>query len=193
MQCVVQQTCWENSISATLTDYEPDFVGACDDLEDWLGEEDEEDATCDWVAKDPDERCVTGDDHSRLYSGDACPEACGCDADADDDAEGLVPEPTGACETGWYSKKKSRDCDWVAKKDKRCTKENWFNVAASDACAVCGDCSCDDSTSWYFKKSKKDCEWVAKSNSKRCKKKGTDDTGTKRKAKDACPDTCGEC
>ena len=89
MQCVVQQTCWENSISATLTDYEPDFVGACDDLEDWFDGVGEEDVTCGWVAKDADARCVTGGDHSRVYSGGrpgarnsaACPESCGgCDA-----------------------------------------------------------------------------------------------------------------
>tara|TARA_B100000482_G_scaffold129844_1_gene94470 strand:+ start:56 stop:346 length:291 start_codon:yes stop_codon:yes gene_type:complete len=59
-------------------------------------------------------------------------------------------------------------------------------AACAEAC-----CSCDeDESSWFFKKAKRDCAWVAKKAKSRCKKKGRDGDGKKKKAKVACPVAC---
>ncbi|KAH8046811.1 hypothetical protein JL722_13445 [Aureococcus anophagefferens] len=118
-------------------------------------------------------------------------------------------------------KKSKYDCDYVAKKSKRCKSKytDFDDVSSLDACPVaCGECepTCEDSTSWYWKKSKYDCDYVAKK-SKRCKsntswysKKSKNDCAWVEKkivkrcksevrddddvhAKEACPVACQEC
>ncbi|EGB10659.1 hypothetical protein AURANDRAFT_71000, partial [Aureococcus anophagefferens] len=78
-QCLIDQTCWENSISGNgLTDYEPVFYGACDDIGDWVGRDSEDGATCASVAEDPDGRCVeSSGEATTVTSGDACKATCG--------------------------------------------------------------------------------------------------------------------
>lgn len=49
--------------------------------------------------------------------------------------------------------------------------------------------TCHDDKTWFFRASWKDCDWVAKKPYKRCNKKGDD----KRRAYEACLDTCDSC
>lgn len=87
------------------------------------------------MAKKAKTRCkvkTVGDDGS-AFAG--CPAACGvcgyaCDADAS--------------ATDWFAKKASRDCDWVAKKSKRCKKtmknDDGVKIPGAVACPVaCAD------------------------------------------------------
>ena len=125
----------------------------------------------------------------------ACPLTCGtCELPA----PAPTPFPTdGECfdSASWYWKKSKYDCDYVAKKSKRCKSKyaDEYDVSSSDACPVaCGECeaACADSTSWYWKKSKNDCEYVA-TKSKRCKSKYTDESDVPSAG--ACPVACGTC
>ena len=110
----------------------------------------------------------------------------------------LAPTVPSSCadSTSWYWKKAKKDCDYVAKKSKRCKSKYVHEdsgVASADACPVaCGECdaACADSTSWYWKKAKKDCDYVAKK-SKRCKGKYADEHDVA--SAEACPVACGEC
>jgi len=110
----------------------------------------------------------------------------------------LAPSVPSSCadSTSWYWKKSKKDCDYVAKKSKRCKSKYVHEdsgVASADACPVaCGACdaACADSTSWYWKKAKKDCDYVAKK-SKRCKGKYADEHDVA--SAEACPVACGEC
>ena len=110
----------------------------------------------------------------------------------------LAPTVPSSCadSTSWYWKKAKKDCDYVAKKSKRCKSKyaDESDVSSFDACPIaCGQCEapCEDSTSWYWKKSKYDCAWVEKKIAKRCKAKIRDDDDVK--AKEACPVACQEC
>ncbi|KAH8072729.1 hypothetical protein JL721_3374 [Aureococcus anophagefferens] len=91
-----------------------------------------------------------------------------------------------ADDADWFFKKKKRDCAWVSKKPAaRCNED--AEAACAEAC-----CSCDeDDASWFAKKATRDCAWVAKKKTKsRCKKKGRDGDGKRKKAKVACPVAC---
>ncbi|KAH8043242.1 hypothetical protein JL722_15263 [Aureococcus anophagefferens] len=91
-----------------------------------------------------------------------------------------------ADDADWFFKKKKRDCAWVSKNPAaRCNED--AEAACAEAC-----CSCDeDDASWFAKKATRDCAWVAKKKTKsRCKKKGRDGDGKKKKAKVACPVAC---
>ena len=113
--------------------------------------------------------------------------------------------PSREARLGRY-KKESRDCEYVAKKSKRCKSKfvDDAGVSPLEACpTTCGSgCACADSTSWrvfffsgrsprhpfrdrYAKKPSRDCEYVAKK-TKRCSKKDEN----KVKGYEACPVTC---
>lgn len=102
---------------------------------------------------------------------------------------GAGEAPACGDSTSWWYKKDSRDCDFVAKKAKRCKSKNVDDAGVSplNACpATCASgCACADSTSWYAKKPSRDCAYVAKK-TKRCSKKDEN----KVKGFDACPVTC---
>lgn len=70
-------------------------------------------------------------DESKVKSKDACPLACGeC-------------EPSCADSTSWYRKKTKYDCDYVAKKSKRCKSKyvDEHDVSSIEACPVtCDEC-----------------------------------------------------
>ena len=121
---------------------------------------------------------------------------CWCEATGAEPT--FAPTTRIACEdsASWFWKKSKYDCDYVAKKSKRCKSKytDFDDVSSVDACPVaCGECepTCEDSTSWYWKKSKYDCAWVEKKIAKRCKAKIRDDDDVK--AKEACPVACQEC
>ena len=88
---------------------------------------------CDYVAK-KSSRCKSKNtDEGDVSSVDACPVACGaCDSEA-------------ACadSTSWYWKKSKYDCDYIAKKSKRCKSKytDESDVPSAGACPVaCGTC-----------------------------------------------------
>ena len=123
-----------------------------------------------------------------------CPVACGeCEAPA---PAPTLPPAECSDSTSWYWKKSKYDCDYVAKKSKRC-KSKYVHEASGasseEACPVaCGECeaTCADSASWHWKKSKYDCDYVAKK-SKRCKSKYADEYDVASAV--ACPEACGAC
>ena len=106
---------------------------------------------------------------------------------------------SASCENdaNWFSKREGNDCDWVAKKARRCKvkTKNDDGVSAFTGCpAACDTCdlSCaEDATSdvWYVKKRNKDCDWVSK-NGKRCKKTDNDNFDVPVPAEVACPEAC---
>ncbi|KAH8075973.1 DNA binding protein [Aureococcus anophagefferens] len=112
---------------------------------------------CDYVAK-KSSRCKSKNtDEGDVSSVDACPVACGaCDSEA-------------ACadSTSWYWKKSKYDCDYIAKKSKRCKSKyaDEYDVSSS----------------------KYDCDYIAKK-SQRCKSKYTDEADVS--SSDACPVAC---
>jgi len=108
------------------------------------------DKNCEWVKKKADSRCKTKmKDENGVSVFVACPKACGvCDLACDENADAGT----------WFSKTSEKDCDWVAKKDERCTKTDTENfgtyppweieVSAEIACPVacntypCGNNGC---------------------------------------------------
>ncbi|KAH8046287.1 hypothetical protein JL722_13761 [Aureococcus anophagefferens] len=173
--------CWCEATGAEPT-FAPTTRIACEDSASWFWKKSKYD--CDYVAK-KSKRCKSKyTDFDDVSSLDACPVACGeC-------------EPTCEDSTSWYWKKSKYDCDYVAKKSKRCKSKyaDEGDVSSFDACPIaCGQCEapCEDSTSWYSKKSKNDCAWVEKKIVKRCKSKVRDDDDVH--AKEACPVACQEC
>ncbi|KAH8096256.1 hypothetical protein JL720_3617 [Aureococcus anophagefferens] len=167
--------------------------GGCADSTPWYWKKSKYD--CDYVAK-KSKRCKSKyADESEVISAVACPAACG-------ECEVPAPAPTlfptdGDCEdsTSWYWKKSKYDCDYVAKKSKRCKSKyvhEESGVSSSEACpAACGECAaeCADSTSWHYKKAKNTCGAYVSKKSKNCKKK--DEAGIR--ADVACAATCGAC
>ncbi|KAH8076065.1 hypothetical protein JL721_48 [Aureococcus anophagefferens] len=165
----------------------------CADSTSWYWKKSKYD--CDYVAK-KSKRCKSKyADESEVISAVACPAACG-------ECEVPAPAPTlfptdGDCEdsTSWYWKKSKYDCDYVAKKSKRCKSKyvhEESGVSSSEACpAACGECAaeCADSTSWHYKKAKNTCGAYVSKKSKNCKKK--DEAGIR--ADVACAATCGAC
>ena len=173
--------CWCEASGAEPT-FAPTTRIACEDSASWYWKKSKYD--CDFVAK-KSKRCKSKyTDFDDVSSIDACPVACGeCESPCEDSAS-------------WYWKKSKYDCDYVAKKSKRCKSKyaDEGGVSSFDACPIaCGQCEapCEDSTSWYWKKSKYDCAWVEKKIAKRCKAKIRDDDDVK--AKEACPVACQEC
>ncbi|KAK7239182.1 hypothetical protein SO694_000273108 [Aureococcus anophagefferens] len=144
---------------------------------------------------------------ARVLAEDACPLTCGeCEAPAP--APTPFPTDDGDCadSTSWYWKKSKYDCDYVAKKSKRCKSKyvhEESGVSSPEACPVaCDACEvpapaptpfpadgCADSVSWYWKKSKNTCEDYVAKKSKNCDKRDDADVF----AFEACPATCGEC
>ena len=101
----------------------------CADSTSWYWKKSKQD--CDYVGKDPEERCSLKDD-SKVKSKDACPLSCGeCEV-----------EESCADSTSWYWKKSKQDCDYVAKKPQdRCSLKDDSKVKSEDACALtCGTC-----------------------------------------------------
>ncbi|KAK7250209.1 hypothetical protein SO694_00006610 [Aureococcus anophagefferens] len=85
---------------------------------------------CSWVEKKA-KRCKKKDEY-KVPARDACVEACG-----------TCIEEEVACEgdsSSWFAKKPKRNCDYVAKKAKRCSREDSAGVPATVACP----CSCEE-------------------------------------------------
>jgi len=145
--------------------------------------------TCeDYVAKKAKfckEKCADEDGVSSI---EACPVTC--------DACPIWPCVDS---TSWFTKKLENDCEYVAKKSKRCKSKitDPSDVSALQGCPLtCGECEaevsdCADSTSWYYKKTDRDCGYVAKKTESRCKVKNKDDDGVDAFA--ACPAACDAC
>ena len=85
MGCLIEETCWQNSIAATLTDYKPPFRGSCEDDAAWMLRADdnsfvdkskEEDYKCDWVAEDPTKRCQHSNKFEGMNADALCRKSC---------------------------------------------------------------------------------------------------------------------
>jgi len=99
--------------------------------------------------------------------------------------------------TTWYANKQRKNCEWVAKKTKRCKykrkDEDGVNAfeACPEACGTCGCAGASDSETWYHKKERRNCNWIAKKPSSRCNAETKDASGVL--AANACPMACGTC
>ena len=145
LSCSIEDVCWDASVASGLTDYEPVFSGgddegapvpaptpepdACADSTSWSYIQKKKQRDCAYVAKNA-KRCktkfVAADG---VTSREACPESCDtCDCAEFDSAS-------------WFYKKTSRNCEWAAKKSKRCKdrRVDSDGVSSLDACPVgCG-------------------------------------------------------
>ncbi|KAK7242607.1 hypothetical protein SO694_0001616 [Aureococcus anophagefferens] len=110
-------------------------AACCEDSASWYSKKPKQD--CAWVASKAS-RC-SKEDARDVSAEDACPAACG--ACAVDDVPSPTASPDCADSTSWFSKKSKRDCDYVAKKSKRCKLKDGSEIKARDACAMtCETC-----------------------------------------------------
>ncbi|KAH8062429.1 hypothetical protein JL722_3347 [Aureococcus anophagefferens] len=105
-------------------------AACCEDSASWYSKKPKQD--CAWVASKAS-RC-SKEDARDVSAEDACPAACG--ACAVDDVPSPTASPDCADSTSWFSKKSKRDCDYVAKKSKRCKLKDGSEIKARDACAM---------------------------------------------------------